>query len=380
MNNNQFNIISNNYINLNPNNLINNLLSILKKDSCHTIYSKLGYHITLENSNSVKIKYNEINNKIDISNSLYGKIQNIKLLIKDDLEVEVYNYYTKKTINITLLDILEKYYKNSYINIIQIDTSKNNLNDTTLNIIKLIKTYYNLINTESVESIESNFYEAQIIIPYRAQGTQLFRKEQMHQFIKHMSKYMSNIHPFIKYKLIICEQNNKYPFNRGLLLNAGFLEREKDNTKYIKYYIHHNCDLFPDLNYKRTLDYSFISNNEVRDIFGYFEGIGAIAVFNRLTLWLINGFPNNYYGWGAEDGTLYTRCLYNNININREMYNIGIIEQSHQTDNLFNKINIEKHKKDNPKNNGLTTCKYTCIQNKNSEFGDNIIHYLIDFN
>jgi hypothetical protein len=269
----------------------------------------------------------------------------------------------------TLFDTVEHYHKNTSIKIRDV-IFESKATETEIELLNLIR------NKES----NINPFEAQIIIPYRATAESLFRKEQLHLFIKHMKEYMSLEHPNIKYKISIVEQNNEHPFNRGILLNTGFIEREKDVNEHIKYYIHHNCDLFPKINFQPKLDYSFTPINEVRDIYGYSGGIGGIAIFNRLTYLKVNGFPNDYFYWGAEDTTLYKRCQNNKIEIMRPNYNIGINEEQHARDGSHNCVNLKKSSSDDLINNGLTTCKYTCIKDENSEFGqDNIIHYLIDF-
>lgn len=215
---------------------------------------------------------------------------------------------------------------------------------------------------------------AQILVPYRA------REEQLKRFINHMTKYMAQVHSNINYKIIIIEQDNEYPFNRGILLNIGFLEREKEDNN--NYYIHHNCDLFPEIDFTPKLDYSSTSENKLRDIYGYGGGIGGIAIFNKKTFLKVNGFPNDYFNWGAEDTALFNRCVKNGIEILRQVYNKGINEENHTRDSSLHSINQEKCNRDNPESNGLTTCKYTCKINTDSQFGkdeNNVIHYLIDF-
>lgn len=295
--------------------------------------------------------------------------KDIKITYKSDKRLEIYDFNTQEISYMTLFDAIEHYYKNTSINVRDI-IFESKATNTEIELLNLIKN----------QEITINPFEAQILIPYRARGENLFRKEQLCLFIKHMKEYMLSEHPNIKYKLIIIEQNNDHPFNRGILLNIGFIEREKEVDEHIKYYIHHNCDLFPKIHFQPKLDYSFTPINEVRDIYGYSGGIGGIAIFNRLTYLKVNGFPNDYFYWGAEDTTLQNRCKSNQIHIMRPTYNIGINEEQHSRDGSHNCINLQKSSKDNQSNNGLTTCKYTCIQNDNSEFDqDNIIHYLTDF-
>ena len=297
--------------------------------------------------------------------------KDIKLTYKSDKRLEIYDFNTQEISYMTLFDTIEHYHKNTSIKIRDI-IFESKATETEIELLNLIRNKQSNINP----------FEAQILIPYRANKENLFRKEQLHLFIKHMKEYMSLEHPNIKYKIIIIEQNNEHPFNRGILLNIGFMEREKDVNEYVKYYIHHNCDLFPKINFQPKLDYSFTPINEVRDIYGYSGGIGGIAIFNRLTYLKVNGFPNDYFYWGAEDTTLYKRCQNNKIEIMRPTYNIGINEEQHARDGSHNCVNLKKSGQDNPLNNGITTCQYTCIQKEESESefnGDNIIHYLTDF-
>lgn len=296
----------------------------------------------------------------------------VELTIERDLAVKINYLNTDSISHMSLMDVIEKYTKNAKICIRNIIVEKENLTSVEQNLIDILKS--------GVVNEQNNIFEAQILIPYRARGDNNFRKSQLHKFLTHMNNYLSVVHPYLKYKLIIVEQNNDHMFNRGLLLNIGYLEREKVIDYKIKYYIHHNCDLFPTIDQKPPLDYSFTPINEVRDIFGYSSGIGGIAVFNRLTFKQINGFPNDYFNWGAEDTTLYKRCEKNSIHIKRPLYNVGITEESHARDSSYNSINQKKGENDNPDINGLTTCQYTCYIDEYSDFKyPNVIHYLADF-
>lgn len=311
-------------------------------------------------------------------------MDDIRLTINNNLVVTIYEFNRECTSNLTLIDCIEKYYKNSRVKIREIVVNKTNLTTSEKKLISILKQ-----NDTQIMGYELNcdyndneLFEAQILIPYRAMDINTFRQNQLHKFLKHMNDYFNKVHPTLKYKLIIIEQDNDCMFNRGLLLNIGFLEREKDVDYKIKYYVHHNCDLFPKFDQNPKLDYSFTPIDEVRDIFGYSSGIGGIAVFNRLTFLKIHGFPNDYFNWGAEDTTLHKRCEKNSIYIKRPLYNIGVNEESHTRDSSFNDINGKKGESDTPEANGLQTCKYICetTDAKDSQFNyQNVIHYKVDF-
>ena len=297
-------------------------------------------------------------------------MDDVELTIQRDLSVKIRFLNTDSLVYMSLMDVIENYTKNTKVCIKDIIIEKEDLTSTEQNLIDILKG----------DNEQNSIFEAQILIPYRARGNNSFRKAQLHKFLKHMNDYLTIVHPYLKYKLIIIEQDNDHMFNRGLLLNIGYLEREKIIDYKIKYYIHHNCDLFPKIDQRPPLDYSFTPINEVRDIFGYSSGIGGIAIFNRLTFKRICGFPNDYFNWGAEDTTLYKRCEKNSIHIKRPLYNVGIDEESHMRDSSYNSININKGENDNPEINGLDTCQYTCQIHDYSDFKyPNVIHYLANF-
>jgi len=138
-----------------------------------------------------------------------------------------------------------------------------------------------------------------IIVPYRD------REEHLVAFIPHITQKLQeqNIQDF---KIIIVEQNEDKLFNRGLLCNIGFqLYNEFD------YYIFHDVDMICD-----QIDYSYCdhptsllrqrSKNNFEQMYdNYF---GGITLFPKNDFIRINGFNNNYWGWGAEDDDLFYRC------------------------------------------------------------------------
>lgn len=331
-------------------------------------------------------------------------MEDIKLIVKENyefnsIEIEIYDFNWSQQVKnendrinktIPFFEAIEYYYKKPNLKIREIVIETTQLRDIHHHLLSLLQA-----SLQSNSKLDELFrrggaeppFEAQILIPYRANGENAFRKDQMTRFLQHMKDYMSEIHPTINYKLIILEQNNNLLFNRGLLLNIGFLECEKTVSHFIKYYIHHNVDLFPEKGVEgEPLDYSYTPMGQVRDLFGYKGGLGGICIFNRHDFKNVNGFPNNCLKWGNEDNILKQRCERNNIDIIRDkFYNKGIREETHKRDSSFNEINMKKNKDDNINwiKNGLNTCKYTRKIDVDSEFTCDatqfVIHYLIDF-
>jgi len=310
-------------------------------------------------------------------------MDNIKLTIKEDLSVEIYNFDKEMSTESNLIECIERYYKNNQVKIRFIERpekfSESFKFDTHTKLINLLDP--DISDHVKIE-YQNDFFEAQICVPFRARGKHTFRREQLSRFVKHIQNYMETIHPNIRYRIVIIEQDNDQPFNRGFLLNIGFVECEKRTSCYIKYYIHHNCDLFPDVGEQYFLDYSYPGSG-VRDHFGYIGGLGGISIINRNAFKLINGFPNNCLCWSTEDEIIKQRCERFNIKINRDKnYNKGIKEENHVRDSSFQKLNQINTSDDNINSirNGITSMLYKCKINNESEFkSSDVIHYLVDF-
>lgn len=151
-----------------------------------------------------------------------------------------------------------------------------------------------------------------IIAPYRD------RPLQLHQFINSITEYIKDIH----YELIIVEQGDNKDFNRGKLLNIGFLKAEELGCDYV---IFHDIDMLP-----IDADYSY--NNTPLQIATNFklppgikratldEYFGGVTLFPTELFRQINGYSNKYFGWGFEDDDLLFRCRENNIDLDFKIF------------------------------------------------------------
>lgn len=146
-----------------------------------------------------------------------------------------------------------------------------------------------------------------IIVPYRN------REEHLSKFIPHMQMFLNKFN--IKYNLFIVEQIDNKPFNRGKLLNIGFNETKHDHD----YFCFHDIDMLP-VNF--DCDYSYIDGAcRISHFVSQFEFIprpesefgGGVIMINKESFEKVNGFSNNYWGWGVEDNDFSERCRRNNI-------------------------------------------------------------------
>ncbi len=147
-----------------------------------------------------------------------------------------------------------------------------------------------------------------VIVPYRDRKTQLTR------FLKHMETYLSEY----VYQIFIIEQYDDKPFNRGKLLNIGYKIACENNCDY---FVFHDVDMLP---YK--VDYSYtdkplhlathLQENDYETTF--FDYFGGVTLFNKEDFASINGYSNEYWGWGFEDDDLLIRCVQSNLELDVE--------------------------------------------------------------
>lgn len=167
-----------------------------------------------------------------------------------------------------------------------------------------------------------------IIVPYRD------RYEQLLQFKSHIKEYLSD--KDIDYELIVVEQDDAELFNRGKLLNVGFKYACRLKCEYV---VFHDVDMLPiDVDYSWSDVPVHMATNfipaDTRVIFD--EYFGGVTMFTTLDFLKINGYSNDYWGWGFEDDDLLYRCKLNELQLNT----IDIPQKGGQTAALqFNGLN-----------------------------------------
>ena len=145
-----------------------------------------------------------------------------------------------------------------------------------------------------------------IIVPFRDSEKNKSRTKQLKEFVEFMKRYLVKY----DYKIFVIEQSEDgRKFNRGQLLNIGFEMADKEGYNN---FIFHDVDLLPSPDLIQY--YIDIPKDKpvhiaaVWDRYGnnpsYF---GGIVAFNREMFEKINGFPNNFWGWGGEDDEILKR-------------------------------------------------------------------------
>ena len=157
-------------------------------------------------------------------------------------------------------------------------------------------------------------HKVAIIVPYRNRETQL------PIFLRHMHIFLQRQQ--IEYTIFIVEEaNNESPFNRGMLANIGYTEALK--IENFGCFIIHDVDMLPEDD--RHL-YVCPEDGKPRQLavlvekfnyipFRHFIYFGGVTAFSTSDFRKINGFSNEFWGWGAEDDDMYQRVIFHGMNV-----------------------------------------------------------------
>jgi hypothetical protein len=149
-----------------------------------------------------------------------------------------------------------------------------------------------------------------IIVPYRD------RESHLEVFVPYMQEYLKEY----DYKIFVIEQSDSKPFNRGKLLNVGARIAIKEGFDYFAL---HDVDMLP----LKNVDYSYPETpihliSKVDKEVPFIDYFGGVTLFNVHDYKLVNGYSNEYWGWGFEDDDLLYRCIQRNIPLDKVSYGI----------------------------------------------------------
>jgi predicted glycosyltransferase involved in capsule biosynthesis len=113
----------------------------------------------------------------------------------------------------------------------------------------------------------------------------------------------------IDYQIVVVEQDDDELFNRGALLNAGV----KLTWDTADYFVLQDVDMYPanDVNiyHHKNCSGSLVKTcwlePNARDVDDYFSGS---LMFDKHDYLTVNGYSNQYKGWGGEDDDFRIRC------------------------------------------------------------------------
>uniref|UniRef100_A0A3B5MPD4 UDP-Gal:betaGlcNAc beta 1,4- galactosyltransferase, polypeptide 2 n=1 Tax=Xiphophorus couchianus TaxID=32473 RepID=A0A3B5MPD4_9TELE len=190
----------------------------------------------------------------------------------------------------------------------------------------------------------------------------------------------------------IDEKLGEDTFNRAKLLNVGYTEALKD-AEY-DCFIFSDVDLIPmdDRNLYHCYDqprHFAIAMDKFGFRLPYAGYFGGVSGLSKKQFLKINGFPNEYWGWGGEDDDIYNRdilplpqhhLLVNMVSVlcNQEIY---LFLYSHSESHLcfssprpslFFRFNKIQNTKNTMKKDGISSLTYKLVQVKKYPMYTNI--------
>ncbi|KAF3860515.1 hypothetical protein F7725_000770 [Dissostichus mawsoni] len=143
-----------------------------------------------------------------------------------------------------------------------------------------------------------------IVVPYRNRQI-------------HLRALLYHLHPFLQrqqihYSIYIVQQWGNSTFNRAKLLNVGVREALRDEDWSCIFL--HDVDLLPENDHNTYTCHKQLPYTQ------YFGGVSAVTPDQYMKM---NGFPNQYWGWGGEDDDIAARVRLSGMKIMRPPVAIG---------------------------------------------------------
>lgn len=180
-----------------------------------------------------------------------------------------------------------------------------------------------------------------LIVPYRD------RPEHLKQFLDHYRLHLPDADIFI------IEQEEGRPFNRGKLLNVGFLEAQGDC-----YYCFHDVDMLAqDVDFSYPFTVTQLASSPIQK-HGY---LGGVTLFNKVDFIRADGYNNEFF-CRAEDNEMMFNLIRKKVKVR---YRIGnFISLPHERTGLEFDPVLWNRAKQPRVNNGLQHCSYKVLSVK----------------
>ena len=205
-----------------------------------------------------------------------------------------------------------------------------------------------------------------IIVPYRD------RRKQLDIFIPHMDSFLEE--KGIDYQIIVAEQRDDRPFNKGRLCNVVFNTVKDD----FDYFCFHDVNLLPltdDCDYSYPEKPTHLASIVDDEYIPYEEFIGGVFLINKEHFEQINGFSDEYWGWGYEDNDLLERMKTKNLPLDNF---VDISSTSKNERYSFNQVYLyNNYVKKNI--NKITFEKDTCIEIEPTDSIDDLTNKSFSF-
>ncbi|KAF1407695.1 Beta-1,4-galactosyltransferase 4, partial [Spheniscus humboldti] len=191
---------------------------------------------------------------------------------------------------------------------------------------------------------------------------------------KHLLYLLEHLHPFLQrqqldYGIYVIHQAGSTKFNRAKLLNVGYLEALKEANWDC--FIFHDVDLVPENDFNiymcdRQPKHLVVGRNNTGYRLRYQGYFGGVTALTRDQFSKVNGFSNNYWGWGGEDDDLRIRVEMQKMRVVRPSPDVARYTMIFHRRDRGNEENGERMKllgqvSRTWKTDGLNSCSYKLL-------------------
>jgi len=198
----------------------------------------------------------------------------------------------------------------------------------------------------------------------------------------HLRQLLHVLHPTlqnqkISYQVFVMHQAGEGVFNKARLLNAGVKEALNQDPTF-DCFIMHDVDLvmeneknlyYCNPNIARHISAGIDKYNYELPYDGLFGGVVALTKdqFER-----INGYSNEYWGWGCEDDDMFIRVVHSCVGLEHVMHEDArykMIYHPHDQENAINSNRFAKliHAADRQYKDGYNNIKYKVVSVEKKE-------------
>jgi GT2 family glycosyltransferase len=190
-----------------------------------------------------------------------------------------------------------------------------------------------------------------VIIPFRN------REEHLKVFLEEFPKKV-NVKDYV---IVVVEQYEEKLFNRAKLFNIGF-DFIKDKVEYVCF---HDVDMIPiqaDYSYTDIPIHMATNCSQFRNKLPYIGYYGGVCLLTNENFIKVNGFSNDYWGWGLEDDDFRNRIKKSGYSVVRREGHYESLP--HRMSTRVNKKNNRNkiHSEYNYIEDGLSNLEYKLLE------------------
>ncbi|KAL1521480.1 hypothetical protein AB1Y20_021142 [Prymnesium parvum] len=150
-----------------------------------------------------------------------------------------------------------------------------------------------------------------VIIPFRGDSSSASLEGLCSQLPSHLDAQG------VEFALLLVNQADSHPFNRGMLTNAAFaalhrqlVEGRKFRADWFTYIAVHDVDRYPDTRNRscdRVTSAYYREPAQTPRVLHPTSYTGGVLLLRASVFQALNGFSNQFWGWGHEDNEFYLR-------------------------------------------------------------------------